>query len=394
MSWTCPNCQLHLSEPVHPVRCHCGTVTDKDGKTVSRGLGDKIAKATKLIGIKPCGGCKQRQSTLNRVFPNKSQRADVLILVPTGASSSFTDTRGTLLGEKLKQLKLTTVVHGLNASGSKQISELVASIRPQLVINQAMVLSSKRISELTGQHRRTKWLTINHSSFADMIRVKNWLPQHVEFLALARDNSRCFYAHVDDRKYFERLNVPRAFHLPNCIRIPKSSATRELGDPLALSLVCRPDPLKNLPSQLIAAAAIEKATVLLSTSHDIEPQLGGFIRSLGLSLTQSPWQTWQQYIDWIAGQVDIGLQVSFTESMNYVALEHMLLGKPVCGSPAVRYLPQRWQAQPDDPDAIASVIRELRDDYSAQSVLAQSVASEFAERNNAGFVRIIEKRVL
>jgi orotate phosphoribosyltransferase len=35
----------------------------------SRGLGDVIAKATSAIGIKPCGGCKSRQATLNNVFP-------------------------------------------------------------------------------------------------------------------------------------------------------------------------------------------------------------------------------------------------------------------------------------------------------------------------------------
>jgi len=37
----------------------------------SRGLGDTIAKATKAIGIKPCGGCKKRQAALNKLLPYK-----------------------------------------------------------------------------------------------------------------------------------------------------------------------------------------------------------------------------------------------------------------------------------------------------------------------------------
>ena len=37
----------------------------------SRGLGDTIAKATKAVGIKPCGGCKKRQAALNKIFPYK-----------------------------------------------------------------------------------------------------------------------------------------------------------------------------------------------------------------------------------------------------------------------------------------------------------------------------------
>jgi len=34
-----------------------------------RGLGDVIAAATTAVGIKPCGGCKQRQEALNKLVP-------------------------------------------------------------------------------------------------------------------------------------------------------------------------------------------------------------------------------------------------------------------------------------------------------------------------------------
>jgi len=30
------------------------------------GLGDVIARATRAVGIQPCGGCKQRQAWLNQ----------------------------------------------------------------------------------------------------------------------------------------------------------------------------------------------------------------------------------------------------------------------------------------------------------------------------------------
>lgn len=40
---------------------------DYDGPV--RGLGDVVAKATKLAGIKPCTPCKKRQAALNRMFP-------------------------------------------------------------------------------------------------------------------------------------------------------------------------------------------------------------------------------------------------------------------------------------------------------------------------------------
>jgi hypothetical protein len=37
----------------------------------SRGLGDTIAKVTKAIGVRPCGGCNKRQEALNRLVPYK-----------------------------------------------------------------------------------------------------------------------------------------------------------------------------------------------------------------------------------------------------------------------------------------------------------------------------------
>lgn len=41
----------------------------KPKKERLRGLGDVIAKATKAVGIEPCGGCKTRQAKLNKAFP-------------------------------------------------------------------------------------------------------------------------------------------------------------------------------------------------------------------------------------------------------------------------------------------------------------------------------------
>lgn len=37
--------------------------------TKSVGFGDTVAKAAKMVGIKPCGGCEERRKKLNRMFP-------------------------------------------------------------------------------------------------------------------------------------------------------------------------------------------------------------------------------------------------------------------------------------------------------------------------------------
>jgi hypothetical protein len=34
-----------------------------------KGLGDAVASATRLVGIRPCSACKARQEALNRLVP-------------------------------------------------------------------------------------------------------------------------------------------------------------------------------------------------------------------------------------------------------------------------------------------------------------------------------------
>jgi len=46
-----------------------GDVVSSSAKFISRGLGDTIAKVTKAVGIKPCAGCKKRQTKLNELVP-------------------------------------------------------------------------------------------------------------------------------------------------------------------------------------------------------------------------------------------------------------------------------------------------------------------------------------
>ncbi len=59
-TWTCSLCGFVWTGERTPRR-NCR----------SRGLGDTIAKATRAVGIKPCGGCKDRQKKLNEIFPYK-----------------------------------------------------------------------------------------------------------------------------------------------------------------------------------------------------------------------------------------------------------------------------------------------------------------------------------
>ena len=46
-----------------------GNVLACEIEVKSRGLGDTVAKITSAVGIRPCGGCKKRQTVLNTMVP-------------------------------------------------------------------------------------------------------------------------------------------------------------------------------------------------------------------------------------------------------------------------------------------------------------------------------------
>ena len=70
--------EIPIVQKVPPVETQEIPKTDDsaDVPDKSRGLGDTIAKATKKVGIKPCGACKKRQALLNKMIPYKGKSAD------------------------------------------------------------------------------------------------------------------------------------------------------------------------------------------------------------------------------------------------------------------------------------------------------------------------------
>ncbi|HLV01641.1 MAG TPA: hypothetical protein VKZ59_10255 [Acidobacteriota bacterium] len=53
--------QKKESTPSQPYRIRLPVFIDDD-----IGLGDVLSRATSAVGIRPCGGCKQRAAALNR----------------------------------------------------------------------------------------------------------------------------------------------------------------------------------------------------------------------------------------------------------------------------------------------------------------------------------------
>jgi len=64
-------------------------------------------------------------------------------------------------------------------------------------------------------------------------------------------------------------------------------------------------------------------------------------------LIRHDWQTWDGFIKLI-GEMDLLIQVSYTESFNLITADGILMGVPSVVSPVIWWAPDEWKADPDD----------------------------------------------
>lgn len=63
------DCTNRLALPVYGARPSDGVCAQCEYRNGLRGLGDAVATITTVFGIKPCGGCKERQAAMNAAVP-------------------------------------------------------------------------------------------------------------------------------------------------------------------------------------------------------------------------------------------------------------------------------------------------------------------------------------
>jgi hypothetical protein len=67
-------CTNSLALPVYGAQPSAAVCAQCEFRNGLRGLGDAVAVVTTAFGIRPCGGCKERQSALNAAVPFPKKR--------------------------------------------------------------------------------------------------------------------------------------------------------------------------------------------------------------------------------------------------------------------------------------------------------------------------------
>ncbi len=128
----------------------------------------------------------------------------------------------------------------------------------------------------------------------------------------------------------------RAFYLPPTLVQLTEPSPVSGSESLLVSLFCPPAEYrrKNILNALLALSQVvgDFSLALNGLSHD--PAYAVILARLNLRFQEWGWMAREAYEEKL-WQIGLGVQLSFAESFNYVAAEHLLRGIPILASPMV-----------------------------------------------------------
>lgn len=323
------------------------------------------------------------------VYPPACDQADVIFYLGQKPPPGWWALKGRLAVDLLKSAEIPAV-----SLTSPNLALAIERYQPRLIVNRGLLVSPQETERLATEHPQIKFLAVNHSSTQFLWTTPKAWNDQADFLEICRRLPNCYLGTPDERN---EISLPYP-ELAGKIRwIPNHAFLSPLppkpqNDPPVVSLIAAGRDLKNLANQILGfAIAARQRPLHLLLSIRGEParleRFKRFCRDLRISFEFRAWSDWPEY-QALLSEVDIGLQCSFTESFNYVAIEQMLQGVPVIGSPAIRYLPRGWQVNPDSAQDLAQKILDvIGNPHSRPS--ARRVGLCFAKEQNHCFIREI-----
>lgn len=313
--------------------------------------------------------------------PEKHKPRVLFILKAQGVYGSYTTTKSSGLQNSAQFVADMLNANGVDAkleivNDNNDIDRVVTQFKPDYVIIEALWVVPEKFEVLQNLHPHVKWVVRIHSEIPFLAQegiAMEWI-----FRYIAKD---VYVAFNSDRTFKDFLKLigdsrdPQGIHfaiyLPNYYPVADSIDPSPFSDRLSVNIGAF-GAIRPLKNQLIqAAAAIEfAARKNLNLFYHInasrveqkgEPGLKN-IRALFQNmpyayLVEHGWLNRQDFLGVVRG-MDIGLQMSFTESFNIVVADFVSSGIPVVTSPEVRWIDDSFHAEPTNMEDIISKLNK------------------------------------
>jgi hypothetical protein len=252
-----------------------------------------------------------------------------------------------------------------------KLIETLKQHRPRVAVLMALFLDPRTIAGIAAAFPRTRFYVKCHSNAQFLAGESSGWQRLLQIadVSMGLPNLSIGCASEDMTRTLQALGV-KAVSLPNVYDLAAAEHARGIGKlnsgGVHIGMFGALRPFKNAIGQTCALAVAKRISgrPLVLHINGTRAEMGGandlaqmreICQRADLRLEVHGWLAHAEFVT-LAAQMHVALQVSFTETFNYVAADCVAAGTPVVGSPAIRFLPAAWKVNPDDAGAIAAAI--------------------------------------
>ena len=276
------------------------------------------------------------------------------------------------------------------------IDREVHKFKPTHVFIEALWVVPSKFEELIPLHPHVKWYVRIHSKVPFLSHegmAVEWLRKYFEIsktyqnLQLSANNEQIidsFHSAYDiDMEYFPNIYEPPHYEDLDDPIVRKHKHTVDIGCFGAIR------PMKNQLNQALAAISFGnemKFKIHFHVNSDRCEQRGeGVLKNLIYTfkdtkhkLVLHPWMDHHDFIK-VVKTMDLGMQVSMSETFNIVAADFVWNNISVVGSDEINWLDRRYRANPHN---VESMIDKLRFAYKGKQHNTQMINKELLDKYN------------
>lgn len=248
------------------------------------------------------------------------------------------------------------------AKNENFVQGLVDEFKATTVVIEAIWITPAKMHDLQEKNKGVRWVVRINSEVPFLAAEGNsidWIHHYLRLGVTVAFNSE---SALRDFQVFAKVEPGKMVWLPNYY--PPQKVLPPGGHSTHIKIGCF-GAIRQLKNQLLQAFAAVKYGALQGrpisfymNQGKVEPGNEGIIPAVrsvlaltGNELILNPWLGHEDFIKLIRS-MDIGMQVSFTESFSMVSADFVSVGVPLIGSKAVRWLPPISQVDAGATDSI------------------------------------------
>lgn len=250
---------------------------------------------------------------------------------------------------------------------NNDIDRVVSEHKPDIVVIEALWVIPEKFDILKKLHPRVKWFVHLHSHIPFLALegvAMYWLSGYAKRSIGIIANSQKSYDALRGYLYGDEL-----IYLPNGYVGRPREARLAKKDCIDIACLGAVRPMKNQLLQAMAAIQFAKdiRKPLRFHINSSRVETGGnpvltniqalFEKTEGAELIHNPWREPEDFIEYLSEHIDIGMQVSLSETFNVVNADYVTAGVPSVVSKEIEWM-SRWNKASDS--SVESIVKAMR----------------------------------